>query len=74
MESVMDTTTFSTNDDDINESDMDNESLNIFDSIENIESVDQTYTNYYSNFKKTNEYQKLKNLIKDIELIDIKKD
>ena len=28
----------------------------------------------YSNFKKTNEYQKLKNLIKDIELIDIKKD
>ena len=28
----------------------------------------------YSNFKKTNEYQKLKNLINDIELIDIKKD
>ena len=28
----------------------------------------------YCNFKKTNEYQKLKNLIKDIELIDIKKD
>ena len=53
MESVMDTTTFSTNDEDINDSDMDNESLNIFDSIENIESVDQTYTNYYSNFKKT---------------------
>lgn len=53
MESVIDTTTFSTNDEDINESDMDNESLNIFDSIENIESVDQTYTNYYSNFKKT---------------------
>ena len=53
MESVIDTTTFSTNDEDINDSDMDNESLNIFDSIENIESVDQTYTNYYSNFKKT---------------------
>ena len=28
----------------------------------------------YSNFKKTNEYQKLKNLIDDIELIDIKED
>ena len=28
----------------------------------------------YFNFKKTNEYQKLKNLINDIELIDIKKD
>ena len=28
----------------------------------------------YCNFKKTNEYQKLKNLINDIELIDIKKD
>ena len=30
--------------------------------------------NIYFNFKKTNEYQKLKNLINDIELIDIKKD
>tara|TARA_Y100001935_G_scaffold16118_1_gene11962 strand:+ start:439 stop:2067 length:1629 start_codon:yes stop_codon:yes gene_type:complete len=28
----------------------------------------------YSNFKKTNEYKKLKNLIEDIELIDIKED
>jgi len=53
MESVMDTTTFSTNDEDINDSDIDNESLNIIDSIENIESVDQTYTKYYSSFKKT---------------------
>lgn len=53
MESIIDTTTFSTNDDDINESDMDNESLNIIDSKKNIESVDQCYTNYYSNYKKT---------------------
>lgn len=53
MESIVDTNTFSTNEEEINESDIDNESLNILDSVENIESVDQTYTKYYSNFKKT---------------------
>ena len=55
MESVMDTTTFSTNDEDINDSDIDidNETINLHDNIENIESYEETYTKYYSSFKKT---------------------
>ena len=55
MESQVDTTTFSTNDDDLIDSELDieNEYTNINNTIENIESYNQTYSKYYSEYKKT---------------------